>query len=204
MTTMIDDLRGAGLIDDAGVDRIWRHGHFAYESGDHGDAWLALGLLFADPRRLRDAAGRLADKLRPYAPDVVCGPLVGGALVGQWVAYDLSADFVYVEPRSAVAETCQNYRLPPELRPAVRGKRAVVVDDAINAGAAALAAVEEVEAAGGSVVAVAALVLRTPHGLDVWGARGLPIEYLVGLGWNTWPAGECPLCRAGVPIERPT
>src|SRR5687768_3251211 len=82
---MIDPLRRSGLLAEADIERFCRRGHVAYESGDHGDLWLALGLLFADPRRLRAAAGRLAERLRRYEPEVVCGPLVGGALVGQWV-----------------------------------------------------------------------------------------------------------------------
>ena len=198
---MIDDLLGSGLLDETVATGFVRRGHFVYESGDHGDTWLALDLLFADQRRLRRAAARLAKKLRPLAPDLVCGPLVGGALVGQWVAYELGVPFVYAEPRTATSLGVSGYAVPSELRSLLWDKRAVVVDDAINAGAATLAAVREIEALGGRVVAVAALIVRAPGTPEMLARRGLRAEYLVGLRWQTWPATDCPLCRSRVPVD---
>ena len=200
---MDDDLRASGLLDGARAEAFLRTGHFVYESGDHGDHWLALDLLFADPGRLRRAAGRLADKLRPHAPDLVCGPLVGGALLGQWVAHDLGAAFVLAAPQPAAGGTPFAYAIPVALRAEVRGKRVAVVDDAINMGAATLAAARAVQAADGQVVAVGALLVRTPGPVDAWPARGLPVEFLVGLPWNVWPPTACPRCRAGVPLDAP-
>ena len=200
---MIDELLRSGLLDETVAAGFVHRGHFVFESGDHGDAWLALDLLFADPRRLRRAAGRLAEKLHRYAPDLVCGPLVGGALLGQWVAYELSVPFVYAEPGAATSVGGSGYAVPPGLRSTVRGKRTVVVDDAINAGAATLAAVREIEALGGTVAAVAALLVRAPGAPKMLARRGLPVAYLLDLPWNTWPAADCPLCRAGVPLDAP-
>ncbi|MGH2534508.1 MAG: orotate phosphoribosyltransferase [Thermomicrobiales bacterium] len=200
---MEDELRRSNLLDDADVARFFWRGHVVYESGEHGDTWLALDLLFANPRRLQRAAARLAERLRPFAPEVVCGPLIGGALVGQWIAYELDTTFVVATPRPSASVAGPIYAVPSVLRPALLGKRVVVVDDVINAGAATLATVREVEAWGGSVVAVAALIVRAPGAVDAWKARGLAVEYLVGLSWNTWAVADCPLCRGGVPIESP-
>ena len=198
---MGEELRRSGLLDEGGAARFCRYGHFAYESGDHGDTWLALELLFVDPRRLQGAAARLAGKVRGYAPDVVCGPLLGGALVGQWVAHALDAAFVFAEASPATTVAARGYAVPAALRPALRGKRVVVVDDVINAGSATLACIRDVEAQGGSVVAVASLLVRERVGGGASGSVGVPVEYLVGMRWNVWPANGCPLCRSGVPIE---
>jgi hypothetical protein len=62
------DGRGAANVTknaDDGLGAFARTGHFAYESGDHGDTWLALDLLLADPRRLRGAAERLGSGCGP-------------------------------------------------------------------------------------------------------------------------------------------
>ena len=201
---MTDDVHASGLLDDSAAARFVHRGHFVYESGDHGDTWLALDLLFAAPRRLRRAAARLAEKIRLHAPDLVCGPLVGGALVGQWVAHELDVPFVYAEPRPGTASTQCAYAVPPWLRPTVRGKHAVVVDDAINAGAATLASVREIGDLGGTVATVAALLVRAPGTPEMLARRGLEVEYLVGLPWNTWHAADCPLCRSRVPIDSRT
>lgn len=201
---MIDELRGSGLLADSEYDQFWRRGHFVYESGDHGDMWLALDLLFANPRRLQRAAARLAERLRPLAPEVVCGPLVGGALVGQWVAYELDAIFVVATPQPSTPATGPRYGVPPVLRQTLDGKRVAVVDDVINAGAATLATLREVEAWGGRVVGVGALLVRSPGAVDAGQESGLAIEYLAGLSWKTWAADDCPLCREGLPIKSPT
>ncbi len=198
---MTDALRQSGLVADADAARFPRAGHFACESGLHGDTALALGLLVAAPRRLHQAAARLADKLRPHTPDLVCGPLVGGALVGQWVAFELGVPFVYAEPQPATTATARRYAVPPELGPTLRGKRAAIVDDVINAGAATHACAREIETWGGTVVAVGSLIARTPGPVDRWPDHGLPVAHLLGLPWHTWPAADCPLCRARVPVD---
>ncbi len=56
-----------------------------------------------------------------------------------------------------------------------------------------------VRAAGGEVIGVAALVDRS-------GARvqfDVPIWALVRLTLETYAAGDCPQCRAGLPLEKP-
>jgi len=56
-----------------------------------------------------------------------------------------------------------------------------------------------IEAAGGRVVAVGTILARDAARLrrDL----GLPVEVLADLPWQTWPASECLLCRAGLPID---
>ena len=197
----IEELSESGLLDASGAAAFCRPGHFLYESGDHGDLWLALGLLYADQRRLQRAASRLAEKLQPYALDVVCGPLIGGALLGQWIAHELNVTFVYAEQGPGDATAKVTYAVPPELRAVLYGARAVVVDDVINAGSATFGGARAVEACGGSVVAVGALMVRTPGVPEMCAGRGMSVEYLAGLRWNTWPASVCPLCRAGMSLE---
>src|SRR5688500_12190469 len=151
---MIDPIAALDLLDDAMLSRFRRQGHFVYESGRHGDLWLALELLVVDQVRLRRAAVRLAERLAGHAPEAVCGPLVGGAWVGQLVARELGVPFVYAEPRPAPPDAERRYAIPEALRTLLDGRRVAVVDDAISAGAATLAAAREVGQAGGVVVAV--------------------------------------------------
>jgi orotate phosphoribosyltransferase len=201
---MTDDLRHLDLLDPANLDRFWRTGHFVYESGIHGDLWLALELLFADPTRTRGAAARLAERLRGRAPNVVCGPLLGGALLGQLVALELGLPFVYAEPRRDAIGQSGRYAIPSDLRLLIRGRRVVVVDDAINAGVATMTSMREIAAHEGQIVAVAALLVRSPGAIDLFREQAIPLAYLAGVAWNTWTASECPLCRAQVPIGRPS
>jgi orotate phosphoribosyltransferase len=74
-----------------------RTGHFLLESGHHGDLWLDLDAVFWSPTALAPLVAEMSDRLRPYAPDAVCGPLVGGALLAQLVAARLGTSFCYTE-----------------------------------------------------------------------------------------------------------
>ncbi len=179
--------------------RFVRTGHFQYESTDHGDTWLTLELLFVDPQWLQGAAVRLAERLRQFSADVVCGPLVGGALVGQPVAAALGARFVYADRRASTVGV--EYAIPPAARATLAGKRVLIVDDVINAGSATLACGREVRSAGGELVAAASLILRTGADAAVGDGLGVPIECLHSVRWNIWPVADCPLCREGRPLD---
>jgi orotate phosphoribosyltransferase len=188
--------------DDASLEAEGPHfvhtGHFEYESGDHGDTWLTLELLFVDPQWLRRAAERLADRVRLFTAEVVCGPLVGGALVAQPVAEMLGTRFVYAERRALA--TGIEYVIAPAARATVAGTRVLIIDDVINAGSATIASARAVRAAGGELVGAASLILRSGAEGFVGAQIGVPLECLHSVRWNTWPASACPLCEKGEPL----
>jgi len=199
---MIDELCRSGLLGEREARRFVRRGHFVHEAGHHGDTWLSLELLFADPRRLQRAAARLAGSLVQQGANVVCGPLVGGALVGQWIAHELGVGFVYAEPERESSASEKRYAIPRELGAALSSGRAIVVDDVINAGSATLACVREIESWGGRVVAVAGLIVRESTAPEMRQHLRMPVEALLHLPWNTWPSADCHLCHSGLELSR--
>jgi orotate phosphoribosyltransferase len=161
-----------------------RRGHFAFPSGFHGDLWLELDDVFAVPSAVAPFAAELARRLP--AAGVVCGPMTGGALLAQLVALEMGAELAWSElPSYSVTGA----------RP--RGRRVVVVDDAINAGAAVATTIEALE--GAEVVGVGALMV-----LGGGWSPGVPFVWLEAVESALWPAADCPLCRDGVPLDRPT
>jgi orotate phosphoribosyltransferase len=124
----------------------------------------------------------LADLLRPYEPEVVCGPLTGGAYVAYAVAAALDVDFTWSSP--------------PAYRTAVDGRRVAIVDDAINAGSAVAATARGLP----DIVAVGALLTLGAAPATIAGA---PVERLVTLPSALWPAPACPLCATGSPLDDP-
>src|SRR3954470_7526477 len=73
-------------MDDLVAALAARRGHFLLESGHHGELWLDLDALFAQPARVAPFVADLAERLSGCGAEVVCGPLVGGAFVAQAVA----------------------------------------------------------------------------------------------------------------------
>lgn len=186
---------------DIEVANLRRTGHYLYESGHHGDTWLDLNVLFVDQRRLHRIAGELAARLRRHQVEVVCGPLVGGALLGQWVAHHLDLPFVYAE-RLIADGVAARYRIPGELGAVVSGHPVAIVDDAINAGSATLATRDEILRLGGTPTVAGAIFIRDQGGIALVKANGLAVEHLVGLPFSIWEPDACPLCRSGLVIER--
>jgi orotate phosphoribosyltransferase len=179
-----------------------RRGHFVYESGHHGDLWLDLDGLLGDARRVRGWAGALASRAAACRPDIVCGPLTGGAFVAQFVAAELGAMFVYAERRVDAAGTV-SYRVPDPLRPALRGKRLLLADDAVNAGSALLATLKDARGCGASLAGVASLLALGDAALRLAGQTGAPFFTLLELERNLWLPADCPLCAEGTPLADP-
>jgi orotate phosphoribosyltransferase len=180
-----------------------REGHYVFESGLHGRLWLDLEQLFCRPERIAPMAAQLAARLAAERPDVVCGPLVGGALLAQLVALSAELGFVYTE-RTAWAPGVAwsaRYQLPRSVERLVRGQRVAVVDDVVNAGSALRATVAAVRRSGGTVVGLGAL-LRLGDTVEPYLAeQGLSLHALAVRDNRLWPADECPLCARGVPLD---
>jgi orotate phosphoribosyltransferase len=182
-----------------------RHGHFRLESGHHSDVWLDLEALCLRPRLIQPLAAALAEKLRPYAPDIVCGPLNEGAFVSLMVASALGCEFAYAERFANAAGDALfpvEYRVPVTLRPAVHGKRVAIVNDVTSAGSAVRGTFLDLQSLGCEVVVIGSLLILGPAIREFGRERGVAIEALQELPHNQWTPAECPLCERGAPLDR--
>lgn len=183
-------------------------GHFAMESGHHGDQWLDLNRLFLKPRPVAPFASRLAGRLSPLAIDAVCGPFAGGAFLAQMVASELDATFCFTERQAVpdvVSDNTRNqvdYRLPDGLRDEVAGKRIAVIDDAINAGFAVRKTLAALRSCGAEPVAVGALLVLGSSGARCDRFDDLPMMTIATLPSALWRPEACPLCARGIRLER--
>jgi len=181
-----------------------RHGHFRLESGHHSDVWFDLEALCLRPSLVAPLAAALAAKLRPYAPDIVCGPLNEGAFVSLLVASQLGCEFAYAErfaPSDAAGLFSVEYRVPVTLRPAVHGKHVAIVNDVTSAGSAVRGTFMDLQALGCDVVVIGSLLILGPAIREFGQERGIAIEVLQELPHNQWTPAECPLCERGAPLD---
>ena len=182
-----------------------QRGHFVLESGLHTDVWLDLDAFFLDPAILGPQLDALANRLRPYAITAVCGPLVGGAFVAQSIATRLNVRFYFTErgsKRSSAELFSATYRLPAVVRPYAARERFAVVDDAISAGSSTRATVDELNRHGAQTVVVGALLLLGDRGERYFLERSIPVVASAREELSLWEPHRCPLCQAGIAIER--
>lgn len=183
-----------------------RQGHFYLESGYHTDLWLTLDGLFADPAGVAPLVSALGERLRPHNPAAICGPLLGGAFLAQAVATTLGARFYYTEPLGAPRDAglfTAEYRLPLTTRQHLREQTVAVVDDVISAGSSVRATVAALAAAGASTVVVGALLVLGDAAREHFTEQAIPLETLGRRPFELWKPLDCPLCRAGSPLEDP-
>jgi orotate phosphoribosyltransferase len=199
---MTDD---GSLQEEVGRLLAARRGHFLLESGHHGELWLDLERLCLDPRPVRRLAEVLAHRLAFHGIEIVCGPLVEGAFVALMVASELGVPFTYSERIPGQAEGGlypMAYRLPASLRDAVRGKRAAIVNDVVNAGSAVRATFADLTECLSQPVAIGALVVLGDSASRYATEKRLALESLVSFPNVLWTPADCPACARGLPLDR--
>lgn len=180
---------------------ILENDHFVYISGDHGSGWIDKDAIFPHTERLEQLCRDLATGLTSWGVEVVCGPATGGMIVAQWAAHELGALAVFTEHETAPDDRALRGRftLRRGFDRLVTGKRVLVVDDIVNTGLSLRQTAEAVRAAGGNVVGAACLVSRGNVTSDALGVDRFAclLEFKI----PAWPASQCALCRAGIPIN---
>ena len=182
-----------------------RRGHFRLESGHHGELWLDLDALFARPARLAPFVAELAERLSGCGAEVVCGPLVGGAFVAQAVADRLGIEASWTERVAAPSGGglyAARYRIPEALRDRLRDRSVAVVDDVVNAGSATRATIADLRACGARPIALGALLGLGEGAAQLARAEGLALASVAALANAIWEPDDCPLCAAGVELEK--
>jgi orotate phosphoribosyltransferase len=178
-----------------------RAGHFLLESGHHGDLWLDLDRLLVSAADLQRWAGGLADLLREHDVSAVCGPLVGGAVVAEFVAARLEVDCYYAQRLASATDV--SYRIPARRHDELAGRRVAVVDDVVNAGSAVAKTRDALAEIGARPVVVGALLALGSHAEEQTKQWGAEFTALATVPSNLWDPDDCPLCRDGVALERP-
>jgi orotate phosphoribosyltransferase len=170
-----------------------RRGHFLLSSGLHSEAYVQCALLLEDPVRARQVGQDLADQLRPFHPDSVIAPALGGVIIGHEVAAALGVPFRFAERKGEELGLRRGFTIR-------QGERVVVVEDVVTTGRSTLETAALATARGARVVAVGAILDRTA-GRDPF---DVPFRALISLDLPSYPPAQCPQCRAGaLPPEKP-
>lgn len=167
--------------------------HVVYTSGRHGSVYINKDAVYPHTAQIAELCRQLAELGRPYRPEVVCGPALGGVILAQWTAHALGALAVYAEKVEGRLALRRGYD------GIVRDRRVLVVEDVVNTGGSLRETVRAVRAAGGIVVAAVALVNR--GGMRASDVEVPALHALMDLALDAWDAEACPLCRAGVPVN---
>lgn len=217
--TRRDEIRRQALRDLQALEVLMLDGHFDYGNGYHGRVYLNPHQLFRQPSTIWRFAQDLLDVLPAdllAQTEIVAGPVTGGALLAHTIAGLLDGRRSLAHPpclfapftRSgaerprldrdvARAEGPGAHLLRPFYARQVAGRRVLLADDVRNTGKTFERCKALVEAAGGAVLATVEIYDRLEAVVDL----GVPNFSLAGYRTaENYPAGECPMCRAGEPV----
>ncbi len=168
-------------------------GHFLLSSGLHSPRYVQCARLLQHPALAARVGRALAERARELGPvEAVVGPALGGIIVAHELARALSVRGMFAERVGGRLTLRRGFGIAP-------GESCLIAEDVVTTGRSSWEIAELVAACGGRVVGVACLVDRRPEAA----ALSLPLVSLVKLKLEAFPPAECPLCRRGVPLEKP-
>ncbi len=170
-------------------------GHFLLSSGRHSAFYLQCARVLMDPERAGRLALALAQKLpRDLRSQVqkVVSPAMGGIIIGHEMGRALGVDAIFVERPEGVFELRRGFAVE-------EGEKVLMVEDVVTTGLSSREAMKAVEAAGGEVIAAAALVDRTGGSVDL----GVPFHALATINFPTYADDEVPAELAALPAVKP-
>lgn len=168
----------------------YEKGHFLMRSGRHANVFLQCAHLIEHADIADQLCQELADRCRDCGADLVIGPALGGMIFGYTVSRMLGKRFIYCERRDGVMTLRRGFRI-------AEGAKVLVVEDTVTTGGSVREVMEIIRAFGAETVAVASIVDRSCGRVDF----GVPFTALAQIDLQFHPAGDCPLCREGVPMN---
>ena len=170
-------------------------GHFLLSSGRHSAFYLQCARVLMEPERAGRLALALAQKLpRELRSQVqkVVSPAMGGVIIGHEMGRALGVEAIFVERPEGKFELRRGFSIE-------EGERILMVEDVVTTGLSSREAIKAVAAAGGEVIAAAALVDRTGGSVDL----GVPFHALVTINFPTYAEDEVPAELAAIPAVKP-
>ncbi|MBI3414018.1 MAG: orotate phosphoribosyltransferase [Verrucomicrobia bacterium] len=185
-------------MNDAEVLQIFRdtgallEGHFVLRSGLHSRQFFQCALALQQMPIVEKLGAALAEKVRTLEAVTVIAPAMGGLVIGQEVARQLHARFIFVEKEEGKLVLRRGFKIAP-------GEKMLVVEDVVTKGGRVQETIEIVRAHGGIVACVVMVVDRSGGGVNF----GVPTSSLLKLNVETFAPDKLPPDLAKVPAVKP-
>jgi orotate phosphoribosyltransferase len=170
-------------------------GHFILSSGLRSPRYLQCARVLMDGRRAERLARALADKIPAEIRDqveVVVSPAMGGVIIGHEMGRALGRPAIFVERPEGEFQLRRGFAIEP-------GTKVLMVEDVVTTGLSSKEAIAAVRAAGGDVIAEAALVDRSSGTAEL----GVPFFPLIRIDVPTYSAEDLPPELAAIPAVKP-
>jgi orotate phosphoribosyltransferase len=172
--------------------RALLQGHFVLRSGLHSAHYFQCAQVCQDLAAVERLAQLLLAKLHGIPFQTVLAPAMGGLVIGQEVARQARARFVFAEKENNALALRRGFRF-------ANNERVLVVEDVATRGGRVLECVNLIRQAGGLPVGIAMLVDRSAGTARF----DVPTFSLLEMSYPTYPPDQLPEWLARLPVEKP-
>ena len=174
-------------------------GHFLLSSGRHGDRYFQCARLLEYPDRAAAALSAVAEAIRADMKagklqiDAVVGPAMGGIIVAYELGRQLGLPAFFTERDDTGTMTL---RRGFEVKP---GQNILIAEDVVTTAKSSGESARVLEEMGGRISALVCIVDRRAQNVEVpW-----PFYSACRVDAASWDAGDCELCKKGLPLVKP-
>lgn len=167
-------------------------GHFVLRSGLHSRQFFQCALALQQMPIVEKLGAALADKLRPLGATTVIAPAMGGLVIGQEVARQLKARFIFVEKEEGKLVLRRGFKISPN-------EKLLIVEDVVTKGGRVQETIDIVRAHSGNLVGIAMIVDRSNGAVNF----GVPTISLIALNVETFAPDKIPADLAAIPATKP-
>ncbi len=175
--------------------------HIVGTSGRHMSIYINKDYLLPHTSETSRICQLFAEQNKNLDVDLVVSPVVAGAILGHEVARHLS-EIQGKEVLAAYADKTDEGPLVfkrgyDEL---VKGKKVLIIEDTVATGLSVNKMIDVAKKFGAEIQAMAVIVNRVPKEINST-TLGVPFSALCEIPAETYEEKDCPMCKAGVPIN---
>lgn len=183
-------------------------GHFLLSSGLHSQYYIQCAKILQYPRIAEKIGEKLARYFRRLKVNVVIGPAIGAIILVHTVARALNARALFLE-----REKTENEKYKFSLRRGFtiyEGENILVVEDVLTTGGSVKEVIENLKNKykNINIVGIASIINRANDEVinelkNFIDEPSKSINWLVKISIPTYTPESCPLCKTGIPLEKP-
>ena len=167
-------------------------GHFVLRSGLHSRQFFQCALALQQMPIVEKLGAALAARVRALRITTVISPAMGGLVIGQEVARQLGARFIFAEKEEGKLVLRRGFKISPI-------EKILIVEDVVTKGGRVRETMAIVQANGGNLSGVAMIIDRSGGAMNF----GVPAFSLIALEVQTFAADQLPADLAAIPATKP-
>lgn len=180
---ILDMLKETGVI---------LEGHFQLTSGRHSNRFLLCSQLLQHPNLTEKICRLMAAPFRSKGVETLIGPAMGGVILSYEVARALGARAIFAEFIEGEITLKRGFQVS-------EGEKVLVVEDAVTTGGSVQKVIDLLKTCKANIAGVSMIVDRSGGAVNF----GLPQSALVTMQIESYQPQDCPLCRSGLPLQKP-